>query len=288
MLWRKRARVWTLAGGSLFVTFAAALLVGGDSAAPLAQGAMIGCTLPLDPQSAAYPIVTAVKRDVDASTDADRYFAPLTPPPKTQAALDQVGEIEWVDLPLESAIDWLSETAGVEFLISPSGLEEEAVTPDVELTFRSKSLTYGRALRAALVELDLDYVLYDDYVLITSRETADTIVDTRMYALEDHPLLRRFEEGQLVKAICDHVDPEAWPQFGGTGSSHVSLMPGALVVTATQKTHDRVEALLAQYARVLAEYDPAEPEVGPDPFGDPAGGFGGRTVGPGASGGGFQ
>jgi hypothetical protein len=182
------------------------------------------------------------------------YFRPLAQPRKTQAALEHVVEFDVDDMPMEDFFAGLEETTGVRFLFDATGLEEAALTSDAEITCRSAGMPLHVAIGLLLRDLDCACVIEDEYVLITSRETADLIRETRLYALVDHPLLREADADRLAATIAMHADQAAW---GGFQDTKVDLLPGALAISGYRESAPKAESLLRQYARLLAEYDAA-------------------------------
>jgi hypothetical protein len=202
-----------------------------------------------------------------------KFFSPLSDPPKPLGLLDNPGQADFQDVPLGDAVKALAEQATVEVQIDQMGLEEVGMTPDAPVTLQSSNMTLADALDAILSPMGLTYVAKERYVLITTKDRASEMTETRMYAIADHPLLRTADGNALVNAITGHVDPGSW-SVNGMGYGSVSLLPGVLIVTNNQRTLDQVEDFLAQYGRLLAKYQPAD---------DPAGAMMG--MGPGMEGG---
>ncbi|HEV7279167.1 MAG TPA: sigma-70 family RNA polymerase sigma factor [Pirellulaceae bacterium] len=186
-----------------------------------------------------------------------KFFSPLSEPPKTKAQLSNPAEVDLVETPLGEALEGLGKQAGLEIQIDQTDLEDHGITPDVPVNLQSDSMTLADALDALLSPMTLTYVAKDRYILVTSKDRASQMMETRMYAMADHPLLRTADGSALVNAITGHIEPDSWMVVGGYGS--VSLLPGVLIVTNDQKTLDQVEDFLAQYGRLLSKYQPVYP-----------------------------
>ncbi|HEV7279168.1 MAG TPA: hypothetical protein VGN57_03055 [Pirellulaceae bacterium] len=191
---------------------------------------------------------------VPRSADQEGYFRPLYQPPKTQSALEQVVEFEMVDQPMERLFAGLEETTGVPFYLDETGLEEAAITSDAEITCRSAGMPLYAALDLIVRDLDLAYVVHDEYVQITSRESAELTLETRLFALGDHPLLHEADAAKLVSVIQRHASHSQW---SGWWSLKADLLPGVIVLSGERDTLPRAEEFLRQYARLMAEYDAA-------------------------------
>jgi RNA polymerase sigma factor (sigma-70 family) len=250
-------------GGSVGPGVVQAQMMGGVSAFGMESGY----------GAAAGPVVTvrlAGEQPAEQPGEA-KFFSPLSDPPSTLEYLSERGDVNLQDIPLSDALKVLTGPATVEIQIDRQALEEEAVATDTPVTLESSNMTVADALDAVLSPMNLTYVAKERYVLITTKSRAREMTETRMYAIADHPLLRNADGNALVNAITGHVEPDSWAVVGGQGS--VSLLPGVLIVTNNQRTLDQVEDFLAQYGRLLANYQPAD---------DPAAGMMG--MGPGREG----
>jgi RNA polymerase sigma factor (sigma-70 family) len=212
--------------------------------------------------SAAGPVVTvrlAGEQPAPQPGEA-KFFSPLSDPPSTLGLLDTPAEAHFQEIPLGDAVEALAQQVGLEIQIDRAGLEEMSVAPDAPVSLESSSMTLADAFEAILSPMNLTYVAKERYVLITTKDRASEMTETRMYAIADHPLLRNADGNSLVNAIVGHVEPDSWAVVGGRGS--VSLLPGVLIVTNEQHTLNQVECFLEQYGRLLSKYQPADDPAG--------------------------
>lgn len=225
------------------------------------MGGGMGGFGPYEPPPAG-PVVTVrlAGNQAEQKPGEAKFFSPLSEPPQTKALLSNPAEVAFLDVPLESALVQLgkqNEPIELEFQIDRIALEENGITPEESVNLQSGNMTLADALDALLSPLNLTYVAKERFVLVTSKDRAREMMETRMYAIADHPLLRSADGNALVNAITGHVGPNSWAIDGDIGGS-VSLLPGVLIVTNDQRTLDEVEEFLAQYGRLLAKYEPAD------------------------------
>lgn len=213
-----------------------------------------GPTLHDDSRAESGTLAFVTVRAADEPRDAADYFRPLSAPRKTLAALQQPAELDFLDQPLEVVLEAIEVQSGVAFEFDESGLEEVAITSDAEVTVQLRNMSFAAALGLLLRDLDLDYVVADDYVLITSQERASAARETRTYAIVDHPLLCSGDALKFARTVRQHVELACAAE---KQSVAIDVLPGVLVVSANQKPHEAAESFLQQYAQALAAYDVA-------------------------------
>ncbi|HEV7279169.1 MAG TPA: hypothetical protein VGN57_03060 [Pirellulaceae bacterium] len=233
-----------------------ALLVAGLSCAALCAG-RLRAQEPLTGAALYRPVRPAVAPRSVADVG---YFQPLYEPPKTQAVLERVVEFDILEQPMDLFFADVERATGVRFVLDEAGLAEAAITADAEISGRSAGMSLDVALGVLLRDVDLVCVPGDGHVLITSRESAEYEIETRLYALADHPLLRGADADPwwLAEVVRQHAESG---DRRGHEPCHVSLLPGAVAVTGTRQFQERAGSLLRQHGRLLGEHDAtASPE----------------------------
>ncbi len=89
--------------------------------------------------------------------------------------------------PLQQAIDTLMDMVGIVAFIDPAGLAAEGFTSDVPVTLdlREKEISLKSALNLMLDPLNLTYVIQEDVLKITSKQTANKRVYNWTYGVKD-------------------------------------------------------------------------------------------------------
>jgi hypothetical protein len=92
-----------------------------------------------------------------------------------------------------------------------------------------------------LSDLELDYVVENEVMLITTRQQADSRLETHVYETR---LLKTISSKELAGVIVETIAPESWS--GASGRGAVKSLPGFLIIYQTQKVHAEVIDLLQQ------------------------------------------
>jgi hypothetical protein len=99
--------------------------------------------------------------------------------------LNRLIEIDILEASLEDFIEILSFEAKVPFHVKQSGLNEVGVDKDDPVTLKFQSIRVSMALDLVLDELNLDYVVHDGIVIITSAEDVEYTQEIRIYDCSD-------------------------------------------------------------------------------------------------------
>jgi|GEM_PF-3170199 len=91
------------------------------------------------------------------------------------AALYQKTDIEFVEMPLKDAIEFLAEKHGIPIVLDAKSLEEASVNIDTPVTKRLKGLTLRSTLNLVLDELELTYAVQNGVLMITTEAEAQKL-----------------------------------------------------------------------------------------------------------------
>ena len=100
---------------------------------------------------------------------------------RIEAALRQPTKLEFVGTSLAAVVDYLKDLHGIEIQIDHWGLARAGLGPDTPVTQNLKNISLRSAMRLMLGQMGLTYVVRDEVLLITTRERADTMLQTRIY-----------------------------------------------------------------------------------------------------------
>jgi hypothetical protein len=100
---------------------------------------------------------------------------------KVQQALKSRTEVDFTQVPLDRAIEYLKDLHDIEIQFDKWSLAEVGLSPSFPITYQVKGISLGSALKLILREFDLTYVAEDEYVLITTAEKARTHLKTKVY-----------------------------------------------------------------------------------------------------------
>lgn len=169
---------------------------------------------------------------------------------KLRAATSQeITAIVFRETPLSEVARTLSMRHDVPIQIDRRSLEDVGLAEDVLITGRLDAGPLGVGLRRVLRPFDLDWVLRDEVLLITTKHEAESALVVKFYPvrdliehaddLDDTAVAGRWDA--LHEAITSRVAPRSWETCGGLE------MPSnqVLVVVQTQENHEALTALLA-------------------------------------------
>jgi hypothetical protein len=167
-----------------------------------------------------------------------------------RTALRQTVDIDWTNVPLDKALQELSERYGLRIDIDRAGLAEAGgIDPEkVLLNRRLQGIPLRGALELVLEPMALDYVWRDAGILVTTREKADTTFVAKVYQVADLTKHQaQFDENALADAIRQLCLPDGWDRDEGS----LEIRPGMLLVNATRRRHEHIEDIL-EHLRWLA------------------------------------
>lgn len=210
---------------------------------------------------------------------------------KVEAILSQPMQDLAIDTDISTLADMIQQDFGIGVVIDTRALEDEGVASDSFLKNVPPGLTVAEFLELALDDVDnvqLDYVIKDGVLKITTRTRADETLDTRIY--EVRQLAPTYLPQDIALLIESHTS--GWVSTG-EGNGALTIIPGAVVVSQTQRVHRAIAELLKQLEKLAAredlprvERDPRQmllnserPEFYGGGFGDSGFGGGGGFIG---------
>jgi hypothetical protein len=184
-----------------------------------------------------------------------------------EAALKNPTQIEFFETPLQDVIDFLSHEHKIEIQIDVRALDDVGMGTDQPISKHLERVLLRDALELMLEELDLSWVIRNNVLLITTKEEAGTLLETKIYDVGD--LVTCVDQkGQLWEdyetlsdVITSTVDPVSWEDVGGPGSVAGATFASAkvLVISQTREGHEEVADLLKQIRAVSKKNGQGEP-----------------------------
>lgn len=172
---------------------------------------------------------------------------------KIEEALSKPTEEILISATLEAAAGSLAEAHGITIIFDPKAVQEGAIALDskVDLTFKGAKLS--SALGLILEPLDLDYVIKNEVLLITTKINAEQYMESRVYNLGG---LSKPNPDALAELIQSSIRPDSWRRAGAaanknaeTRKANIVILNGTLVITQSQRAHNEICDLLEQLAR---------------------------------------
>ncbi|QDU40791.1 hypothetical protein Mal4_51510 [Maioricimonas rarisocia] len=200
------------------------------------------------------------------------------------AQLDSPTEVEFHESPFYDVVQYLSDLHDIQILFDPR-IKEAGFDADTATTLIVSSITLRAALDLILAPHDLDYVIENEVLKITTSEIAGDLMETKVYDA------RQFEEvpvDELARVIRSTIRPDSWRQVvhaasggplpsrftsGGEGggafgsgfgsspsstgtrpvkSAAIEPLGQFLVITQSQRGHREIATLLSELNRIRA------------------------------------
>lgn len=126
-------------------------------------------------------------------------------------------EVAFTENPLEETLHYLSDLHHIEFWIDKTTLAENGVALDTPMSLVMSGVTLRSALQLMLEPLDLDFVVRNEVVTITSRDKAESLKEVRVYDVSHFQGITTSELDEIIRGT---IAPNSWsPERQVTGPS---------------------------------------------------------------------
>ena len=164
---------------------------------------------------------------------------------RIQDELEQETNIEFVDMPLRDAVDYIAQLHNISIRVDDVALLDDlGIVEDEPISFIANGITLRSALNLMLPKLGLTTVIRDEVLMITSKNAAQSLLETRVYNTR---VLDGIDAEQLAAILETSIPGAHWKDEGGEGT--VAALDSALVVMQTQATHEKIVDLINQLHR---------------------------------------
>lgn len=195
---------------------------------------------------------------------------------KIRAALSDNTEVEFIETPIETVVEYLQDLHGIPLVIDQPSLDSLGISSDEPITKNLRGISLRSTLNIMLRDLELTWVIRDEVLIITSVDAAEKYATARVYDIT--PLLKDVEDASAIaeqfqaavgsSAAAEGKEPHAKKRYFVIGSK--------LVVRAPTPEQYRVEALLKELTgekveSVSPRFDSDTPRRKPMPEGAPGG-----------------
>ena len=183
---------------------------------------------------------------------------PATQAAQIKAELDNPTQFDFLEMPLNHAMEYLSDFHEIAIVIDRRALEEVDLDPESTLVTASlKGVTLKEGLRVLLDEHNLSYVQKGSLLFITTKPNATTV---RIYPVEslaaNADATSKLAQG-LEQVLAPQRDRKSEPYMEAgapaTGSPLLVIRPigSKLLVRALPEVHDEIEQILQQLGPVM-------------------------------------
>ena len=118
---------------------------------------------------------------------------------------------------------------------------------DVSVSVRIAGVSLRSALVLMLDSLELDYVIQNEVLMITTKEVAQQKLSRRVYRIADS-----LDPEELIQLITNMVAVDTWQEVGGTAAIS-TLNNEHLVIAQTEQIHDQIADFIEQLCAATAK-----------------------------------
>ncbi|MCA9180791.1 MAG: RNA polymerase sigma factor, partial [Planctomycetales bacterium] len=155
-------------------------------------------------------------------------------------------DFNFQDMPLADVAKWLTEETGTQFELNTVEIELAGrASVDSPITAQGRESSVREIIRRSMSGLGLTYVVTESTIEITTQDNAIASPSVRYYDLS-YVLPNSANAAALVKAIEYTIEPDEWL----SGDSTISLVGSTMIVNAPDTTHQKVELLLINVAKM--------------------------------------
>ena len=183
---------------------------------------------------------------------------------KIRKALDDKTSFDFKKAPLGDVVSQLGTKHQIEILLDAKALEDASLCIETEVTCNRHGVSLHSALRSMLRPMGLSYIIRDESLVITTADSAQNELTTKVYPVSD--LLtgpRRLARGnnfqQLIETITSTIGPTTWDEVGGPGGIQQFSNARSLVVSQTDEMHEQIGELLTALRQARNAQPPAPP-----------------------------
>jgi RNA polymerase sigma factor (sigma-70 family) len=167
---------------------------------------------------------------------------------RIETALKMRTEIAFTDTPLTDVVTFLSDYHDIPILIDNEALTEEGIAPDTPITRTLTGTKLESALTLMLAPLQLEYVIKNEVLMVTTVARASSAQEVLVYDLSRIP---NIEPETLSSIILSVTTPNIRTEKRDEGTLVMGL--GFVAISQDQPNHRKIVAVLSQLERQAKE-----------------------------------
>jgi hypothetical protein len=147
---------------------------------------------PIVAQDKSAPAETKKKKKESPGRTPSAIVSKADPSAELESRLAEKMAAKFDDVPLEDFLEYLGAAAKVDFHLDKRALDDQGIAVDAVVNVNLKNIRIDKLLDLALGQLDLTWISRDGYVLITTQEVLEQLLETRVYNCRDLVQLAMF------------------------------------------------------------------------------------------------
>lgn len=192
---------------------------------------------------------------------------------KILAALERPANLEFVDTPLTDVMAFLADQFKIPIFIDQRAIAENNVPADSPVTMNIKGIKLRSALGLMLGQLNLDWAIRNEVLLVTSPEAAAKSLVIRTYDVADLVAVRDEKDqpwddfDSLIEMIRSIVGSGTWADVGGSASISPLAFGSAKVIVVSQTYREQmaIAELLAELRKLAKIHGDGKPPMRANP-----------------------
>ncbi|MSR58119.1 MAG: hypothetical protein EXS05_10635 [Planctomycetaceae bacterium] len=160
---------------------------------------------------------------------------------RIERALSAPTEFDFDETPLEEVVKYFRDYHSINIWVDRAALLDDGMSIDIPLTLKLAGVRFESALNLLLEPLELDWVVQDEVLKITTRTKAAKFSETLTFDVQNL-LDAGHDPDDLMAAITACIEPASWVDTEGQGS--IAHSGGVLICRQSQGIQTRVAALL--------------------------------------------
>jgi hypothetical protein len=231
----------------------------------VACGSVLCCSQSVRAQSsdlrAKYTALRDDRQDAPDETDSPAAGVPAYIPVQSESAtwfersarraMQRQITAGFSETPLRDAAQALSRELRLPIFLDDKALSEASITPETTVKLARQTAPAKAIFKALLDPLDLNWIVEDGRIVLTTQAIAKERIVTRIYPVRD--LITGIDESgnesydfdSLIELITSTVSPTTWTESGGAGGITPFAQLMVLVIPQTREVHEQIEDLLA-------------------------------------------
>jgi hypothetical protein len=123
---------------------------------------------------------------------------------KTRAELKKLTELEFTEIPLREALDYIKDKHQIQFFFDKRAMEEANAPIDTPVTFNMHSAPVEMVLDLILNQIRLGYTIRNGVVIVTTEDALANSAEVRVYKVPDGGA------EDLAQLIPATIEPHSW------------------------------------------------------------------------------
>ncbi len=174
-------------------------------------------------------------------------------------ALSQKVTFDFQGRQLVKVVEDLKEMLKFEIQLDRKALQDAGIDAKLQIKFKASGVSAKSALKRMLSEFDLEWVIENDALIITTKEAACRKLVTYCYPLAD--LGQNVGYDKVTDTIERAISPSTWHAAGGPASIEIYKPCRCLVISNDPDVHKQIEDLLQRLRRTVKDPQPKDPRV---------------------------